>query len=160
MSRDTTPHDSASRRCTSTNGVSAMIGTPGRSWEMRRAENPDSVNATMARGVEHERRASRAASEIASWKPYAVGPAPTIALDGLHGAARRARRPAPSPRPPRRDSARWRSRPSSMIASAPSKIAVETSETSARVGPEVRDHRLEHLRRDDHRHLRAAAPGE
>ena len=45
-----------------------------------------------------------------------------------------------------------------MIASAPSKTAVATSETSARVGTARLDHRFEHLRRDHHR-LAGAAGG-
>ena len=44
----------------------------------------------------------------------------------------------------------------SMMASAPSKIAVATSVTSARVGRTCVHHRLQHLGRHDHRHLRAA----
>ena len=39
----------------------------------------------------------------------------------------------------------------SITASAPSKIAVATSETSARVGTGAADHRFQHLRRHDHR---------
>ena len=41
--------------------------------------------------------------------------------------------------------------PDSITASAPSMTAFATSEASARVGREWRDHRLEHLGRDDHR---------
>src|SRR5262249_58679872 len=44
ISREVTPQESASRRWTSTNGVSAMIGTLGRACEISRAEKPDSVN--------------------------------------------------------------------------------------------------------------------
>src|SRR5206468_3506411 len=68
MSREDTPHDRASRRRTSTNGVSAMIGTSGRAWEMRRAEAPDSVNATIARAPS-ACPAAEAAVEIASENP-------------------------------------------------------------------------------------------
>ena len=50
ISREDTPHDSVSRRRTSTDGVKAMMGTSGRWWEISRAENPDCVKATMARG--------------------------------------------------------------------------------------------------------------
>ena len=46
----------------------------------------------------------------------------------------------------------------SMIASAPSKIAVATSDTSARVGTGLVDHRFQHLGRD-HDRLAGAAPG-
>src|SRR5204862_5664926 len=66
--RDDTPHDSASRRWTSTNGVSAMIGTSGRACEMRRAEKPDWVDATIARAPS-ACAAAEAASETASEKP-------------------------------------------------------------------------------------------
>jgi len=47
-SREDTPQKSPSRRWTSEYGVSAMIGTSGRSCEMSRALNPDWVKATMA----------------------------------------------------------------------------------------------------------------
>jgi hypothetical protein len=67
MSREVTPHESASRRWTSTNGVSARIGTLGRACEMSRAEKPDSVNATTARAL-RTCAAVAAASEIASAK--------------------------------------------------------------------------------------------
>ena len=68
MSRESTPHDRASRRWTSTNGVSAMIGTLGRAREMRRAEEPDCVNATIA-CAPSACAAWEAASESASGKP-------------------------------------------------------------------------------------------
>ena len=45
-----------------------MIATSGRSWEMRRAEKPDWVNATIARAPS-TRAADAAASETASGKP-------------------------------------------------------------------------------------------
>src|SRR5207253_4586715 len=67
ISREVTPHDSASRRCTSMKGVSAMIGTLGRAWEMSRAEKPDSVNATIARAL-RTCAAVAAVSEMASAK--------------------------------------------------------------------------------------------
>ena len=43
-----------------------------------------------------------------------------------------------------------------MMPSAPSRTAFATSVASARVGRGARDHRLEHLRRDDHRPRRGA----
>jgi hypothetical protein len=49
-----------------------MMGTSGRSCEMRRAENPDCVKATMARAFS-TRAAVAAASEMASGKPTPSG---------------------------------------------------------------------------------------
>ena len=45
-----------------------MMGTPGRSWEIRRAENPVSVKATMARAF-RSCAAVAAALEMVSGKP-------------------------------------------------------------------------------------------
>ncbi len=67
-SREETPQKSPRRRCTSEYGVSAMIGTSGRSWEMRRALKPDWVKATMALAWS-SRAAWQAASATASGKP-------------------------------------------------------------------------------------------
>src|SRR5205807_1980559 len=72
QSRELTPHESPSRRWTSTRGVRAMIGTSGRSWDMSRAENPDCVNATMTLAPRSS-AAWRAASDIASGKPTTAG---------------------------------------------------------------------------------------
>ena len=71
--REATPHESARRRRAPGEGVSAMIGTSGRSLEIRRAENPDSVNATIAR-ASSAWAAVAAASAIASGKPARRSP--------------------------------------------------------------------------------------
>src|SRR2546427_231412 len=133
ISRDDPPHDSARRRWTSTNGVSAMIATSGRSCEMSRAENPDCVNATIARAPS-TRAADAAASETASGKPTPTRSCRRHRISDFRAAcsARSAMRAITT-------TASTGYRPvavsaDSMIASAPSKIAVETSETSARVG--------------------------
>src|SRR5206468_3986225 len=135
MSREDTPHHRASRRWTSTNGVSAMIGTSGRAWEMRRAEAPDSVNATIARAPS-ACAAAEAAVEIAS-----ENPTPTRSWRRRRVSSTRTARSARSAMRAITSTASARYRPvavsaESMIASAPSKMAVELGD-DRHVGAEL-----------------------